>query len=128
MFVTSFAIPAEVIRAHRARSASAALAQRPDTFALLAVLGWLAIGGFALALLPHSRAGADLGATLPYWLVGAPLVDLAWLMRKRLARVLGQAARCAHGMLGRQRCVPRRLPATGALGSASRQARRANIS
>ncbi|HEV7490016.1 MAG TPA: hypothetical protein VGO25_04370 [Rhodanobacteraceae bacterium] len=47
---------------------------------------WL-IGGLALMLLvPAARGGATLGATLPFWLVAAPLIDLAWILRRRIAR------------------------------------------
>ena len=48
-------------------------------FALVAVLGWLAIGGLAMACLPHARPGIELGATLPFWLVGALLLGLPFL-------------------------------------------------
>lgn len=47
---------------------------------------WL-IGGLAILLLvPAARGGATLGGTLPFWLVAAPLIDLAWIQRRHIAR------------------------------------------
>jgi hypothetical protein len=41
-----------------------------------------------LALVPSARTSAMFGATLPFWLVIAPLLDLAWVGRARWMRVL----------------------------------------
>jgi hypothetical protein len=128
MFVASSTLPAQVVRPRHARATGSTLVHRPSPFALRAALCWLAIGGCALALLPHSRSGADLGATLPFWLVGAPLIDLAWLMRGRGTRVLVRAASGARRLAARQRFGARRVPATPSRGSASCHARRSNIS
>jgi hypothetical protein len=51
------------------------------------LIAWLAIGCAAVLLVPAMRGGRLLGATLPFWLVAAPLVDLAWLSRRDLARI-----------------------------------------
>ena len=119
MFVATLTVPAMDRRVGRARSATAALPTQPNRFALAAVLGWLTAGGLAMALLPHSQVSADLGATLPFWLVGAPLIDLAWLMRRRAASAL---ARGLCVLRPRQRRGARRLvvsrPAMVAVGQA----------
>ena len=52
------------------------------------ILAWLGLGLLALWLVPALRGSAAFGATLPFWLVGAPLLDLVWLGRFRLATVL----------------------------------------
>ncbi|HEX5122960.1 MAG TPA: hypothetical protein VFV97_06920, partial [Rhodanobacteraceae bacterium] len=49
------------------------------------LLAWLLVGCGLLLLVPEMRSGRLLGATLPFWLVVAPLVDLAWIGRDRLA-------------------------------------------
>ncbi len=55
-----------------------------------ALIAWLALGCAAVLLVPAMRGGRLLGATLPFWLVAAPLVDLAWVSRRDLAE-LGRA-------------------------------------
>jgi len=47
------------------------------------LFAWLLCGTIALVCVPAARGGALLGATLPFWLVGAPLLDLLWLRRQR---------------------------------------------
>jgi hypothetical protein len=49
------------------------------------LLAWLLVGCALLLLVPAVRSGRLLGATLPFWLVAAPLVDLAWIGRERVA-------------------------------------------
>lgn len=49
------------------------------------LLAWLAVGCALVVLVPALRGGHLLGATLPFWLIAAPLVDLAWIGRERLA-------------------------------------------
>lgn len=48
---------------------------------------WLvvwAIGGFlAIALFPFLRGDNLTGLSLPFWLVAAPLINIAWLSRAR---------------------------------------------
>ena len=68
-------------------------ARRPHTRSVrldvrVLLVAWLTTGAFALALLPSLRGDAAFGATLPFWLVAAPAIDLAWLMRTRLRRAL----------------------------------------
>lgn len=49
------------------------------------LVAWLLVGCALVLLVPAVRGGRLLGATLPFWLVAAPLVDLAWIGRERLA-------------------------------------------
>lgn len=42
---------------------------------------WLVLGAGFLLLAPSARGGRPFGATLPFWLVGAPLIDLLWWKR-----------------------------------------------
>ena len=61
------------------------------------LLAWLGAGSTALLLYPDLRGGSAFGLTLPFWLVAAPLIDLAWLRRKRLRALLVQRfSRRAH--------------------------------
>jgi hypothetical protein len=55
---------------------------RPPTKTLMS---WLIGGLVVLLIAPAMRGGAMLGATLPFWLVAAPLIDLAWIERRRIA-------------------------------------------
>ncbi len=79
--------PFSVSSADRSRTASPAFARpgqtRPPIGGLLA---WLAIGIGVLLLVPLARGDRFFGATLPFWLVVAPLVDLGWTLRRRIAR------------------------------------------
>ena len=50
------------------------------------LVAWLLVGCAVVVLVPAVRGGRLLGATLPFWLIAAPLVDLAWIGRERLAR------------------------------------------
>ena len=49
---------------------------------------WIGIGIGVLACTPAARGSVMLGATLPFWFVVAPLIDLAWLWRAQLVRLL----------------------------------------
>jgi hypothetical protein len=77
-------------RSQPIRQRTLAIGPSGSPFALAIALGWLAVGGLLMAFLPHSHIGTDFGATLPFWLVGAPLIDLAWLMRRRAGSVLAR--------------------------------------
>ena len=58
-------------------------AVRPPLGALIA---WSIVGLIVVLCVPAARGGRVLGATLPFWLVAAPLIDLAWIERRRIAR------------------------------------------
>jgi len=49
------------------------------------LLAWLVIGIGIVVCIPAARGSALLGATLPFWLVAAPLMNLAWRYRALLA-------------------------------------------
>ena len=90
---------------------------RPPTKTLMS---WLIGGLVVLLLVPAARGGATLGATLPFWLVAAPLIDLAWIERRRIAH---RATECLHNA-GRRpamaRSVRRQRAARSAACSAAR--------
>ena len=52
-----------------------------------AVLAWLLCGSALLMLFPPLRESSPLLGWLPFWLIVAPLLDLALLHRKRLMAV-----------------------------------------
>ncbi|MBO9664489.1 hypothetical protein [Dokdonella sp.] len=47
------------------------------------LIAWLALGTIVLLWVPAARGGGLLGASVPFWLVGAPLIDLTWILRRR---------------------------------------------
>ncbi len=75
---TPRAIPA---RSHRRRvdtRATPVVRRVPPWLVVWAVLGTLAV-----VIVPALRGGGLLGATVPFWLVAAPLINVAWLTRQR---------------------------------------------
>ncbi|HEU4664349.1 MAG TPA: hypothetical protein VFS55_09990 [Dokdonella sp.] len=66
---------------------------RPHRAPAAALAAWLLVGLGAIALFPALRGGDAFGSTLPFWLVAAPAIDLAWLARARIAATLAAAAR-----------------------------------
>jgi hypothetical protein len=80
---------------------------RSTPWAPLLVAIWLVLGCALLLCLPLARGGSAFGASAPFWLVAAPLIDLTWLARARLRRLLATPAALAFGAV---RCVsPARL-------------------
>jgi len=49
------------------------------------LIAWLVFGVVTLTCVPVARGNAFFGATLPFWLVAAPLINLAWSRRDRIA-------------------------------------------
>lgn len=47
------------------------------------LLAWVAFGALAVVLIPVARGGGFGGYSLPFWLLGAPLLDVLWLTRRR---------------------------------------------
>jgi hypothetical protein len=82
------------------------------------LLAWLAVGIGVLMLVPFARGDHFFGATLPFWLVVAPLVDLGWVERRRIARRVTESwrnlgsARPARNV--RAQRVPRRAACNAA--------------
>ena len=107
MFVAPLVIPASLeagreTRRVRARPRVAVRTAEATTVAPLFLLAWLASGLLLLACVRAARGNGLLGATLPFWLVGAPLLDLAWLWRARQARMLARACGAARRLLVRR--------------------------
>jgi hypothetical protein len=90
MLIVPFSVsPAE--RPHaRCRTIAHPARSEPPVAGLLA---WIAAGIGALLLVPFARGDRFFGATLPFWLVVAPLVDLAWVERRRIARCVTEGWR-----------------------------------
>ena len=94
MLIAPFSLsPFERTRATRS-SQSSAKSGRPPAGALIA---WLIVGCAVLLAVPAARGGRMFGATLPFWLVVAPLLNLAWIERRDIAR------RTAEFLRGRAR-------------------------
>jgi len=77
------------------------------------LVAWLIVGCAVVLLVPAVRGGALFGATLPFWLVAAPLVDLAWIRRERLA-LHARRWTSALGSRSAPRNVRRQRPARAA--------------
>jgi hypothetical protein len=67
------------------------------------LLGWAGLGLFGCILLALAGAAWRAGGSLPFWLVAAPLIDLAWIGSRALAA--GRAGRRRRA----QPCSPSRL-------------------
>lgn len=52
------------------------------------LVAWLALGLCAVICVPAARGGELLGATLPFWLVGAPLINFLWWKRSEVLDAL----------------------------------------
>lgn len=89
------------------------------------LLLWALAGLVIVALVPAARPGALLGWSLPFWLVLAPLLNLAWLTRRQWPVALRAHVRraAARRRPGARRLPTRRTPFQGAL--RSRRARSA---
>ena len=73
------------------------------------VLAW-AVGGFlAILLFPALRGGGAAGMSVPFWLLGAPLINLLWLARAHCKSQLVTMVRKARRWRRVQPRVPSRL-------------------
>jgi len=84
-----------VRRATRVPVRANARAQR-DSAIPAVLLIWIVLGAALLLLAPFARSDRSLGATLPFWLVGAPLIDLLWWQRRSVAAALRDVWRARH--------------------------------
>ena len=86
--------PFSVSSADRSRPASPTFSRpAPGRRPIGGLLAWLAVGIGVLLLVPLARGDRFFGATLPFWLVVAPLVDLGWIERRRIARRVSESWR-----------------------------------
>ena len=90
MLIAPFSISPSERNRSAPRSITRVRHARPPVGALIA---WLVVGIGVLLLVPLARGDRLLGATLPFWLVVAPLVDLGWIERRRIARRVRQGLR-----------------------------------
>lgn len=84
------------------------------------LVAWLIVGCAVVLLVPAVRGGRLLGVTLPFWLVAAPLVDLAWIGRERLAQKTGLWISAFRSRRPARRNLRRQRPARAAACNAAR--------
>lgn len=67
-----------------------------------ALIAWLTLGLGIVLLVPAARGDALLGASLPFWLIAAPLLNLAWWKRHAALAAIARRRRTrrarAHAM------------------------------
>ncbi len=73
------------------------------------LLAWVLGGIVAVVLFPSLRGGDLTGLSMPFWLVGAPLINLAWLARGQAMRMLRTLTIRRTGVAATQPRVPSRL-------------------
>lgn len=79
---------------------------------------WLLLGVCVYLCVPAARGGSGAGATIPFWLIVAPLLNLAWLGRRR---AVAAAAVWLHSVTARaRREAARNRPRVAVGGAASR--------
>ena len=88
-----FVSPLVILDTETARVPRRSVRPQPAALASPLVVGWLVLGGIILLSLPPARGGPMFGSTVPFWLVGAPLVDLLWIWRHRIKAVAAIAGR-----------------------------------
>jgi hypothetical protein len=69
----------------------------------LALWCWLVFGATVMALIPQARGMQPLVGWLPFWLVVAPLLDLAFVHRRRLLSMVRAALAGAYRVRARRR-------------------------
>ncbi len=84
------------------------------------LMTWLIGGLVVLFLVPAARGGETLGATLPFWLLAAPLIDLAWIERRRIAHRATECLRNSSRRPTMARSVRRQRAVRSAACSAAR--------
>jgi hypothetical protein len=67
--------------------------QKFPMFAQHMLMIWMLAGILVLAFIPAARGSGLLGATVPFWLVIAPALDLIWLSRRQVLRPTGARSR-----------------------------------
>jgi hypothetical protein len=129
MFVAPLVVPAQPRSRSRQRRLSVGRELNPRSAAHGRVdrgrpaqkflLAWIALGLVVVACVPAARGDALLGATLPFWLVVAPLLNLAWVVRARVWHAMRRRLRRPN-----RRRVP---PALRIKAAASRRQRNAPL-
>jgi hypothetical protein len=105
MLIASFSVPSSARSRRVPRLPTRVL--RPPTKTLVS---WLIAGLVVLLCVPAARNGRMLGATLPFWLIVAPLIDLAWVDRRRIARRAAEFLRQSARRRAMARSLRRQRP------------------
>ncbi len=72
------------------------------------LVAWAALGLTAWICIPAARRGGDTwGATAPFWLIVAPLLDLIWLKRGSLRSAVRDGICELHNRRSQPRCPSR---------------------
>lgn len=58
-------------------------ASRSGSAIPVGLLAWAAIGTFTVLVVPAAWDNALAGYSLPFWLIGAPFINMLWLSRVR---------------------------------------------
>lgn len=74
---------------------------------------WLLLGVCVYLCVPAARGGSGAGATIPFWLIAAPLLNLAWLARRRLVAAARGWLRSAAARVRREATRNRPCAAVG---------------
>lgn len=72
------------------------------------LLSWLLLGALVVLVIPPARGNDLLGATLPFWLIAAPTIDLLWLARRGRGRVQPRSPSRLRSMRRRNSSMMRR--------------------
>lgn len=118
MLLSPLTLPESATRRRRIaspRHASRAMAPTharnvPDSPVPAVLIAWFALGLGVLIIVPAARGSELFGATLPFWLAGAPLLNLAWWTRRAWFAVVPRfriAARSHRNTLPARRHMPR---------------------
>ncbi len=92
MLLAPFSL-ADVSPSTRARRSAQRPAAAPPGRVPPWLVSWAVLGTLGVLFVPGLRGGGLLGATLPFWLCAAPLLDMAWLTRHRWLAALRRRAR-----------------------------------
>lgn len=105
MFVVPLVVPARTDKPASPRRRVRAVVGPNRMFWLYA---WLVCGVAACVLIPAARGSEQLGATVPFWLVAAPSMNIVWLRRARWIAALRRFRlhRSRAGMAVRQSASP----------------------
>lgn len=97
-------------RKRRVPNVRAELPARRKLVQPIVLVVWFLLGSCILLCVPAARGDARWGASVPFWLVAAPLIDLAWVTRRALIRRLRAALQRRSLRQQARRCLNARRP------------------